>query len=514
MGLGIAAPATERLEVEGALRVGSTTNIATANIVEGTIRYDTEDGAAPTATNQKYHWGTTVQSNGTKQWSRLENAENRLLQMPYAKDTLSCATGIADPNGTAMRGQLSPVPVTQSTSNPANVYSPFATNFAGAAEGNYRVQYLYRNDELLASGLCFPATISEIAFFCLDEESLSPLVTITGEVRAGVPSAFSGLNTPSSYFGGNHSAPYMADNIRTSPILNAFSGLSTSQGWISFPFTSSITLGLNDNLIIDVVWRRNNVVGVGPKVELEDPGYTCTKWLVQPNGGAGAANRAAMDDNTLGPLPTPIVAPTSINPHSKRPVTRFTGKVAGHTTISRNANLINYEGSIMLGDGTWEAATTKRGRGTVIAQNGIYDGNILLSDHVFDRYFDGAVRPEDGQAAQGYAYVGLSKLREQLERDRHLPNMPSRSQWEATGGASLGTITTGLWQSVEDQALYISQLEQDLDALEEMTFGDVDPQEAQRLIAGIQASKRLTEAQKLHLIDALNAKVKPVPAKP
>ncbi|MBK9061073.1 MAG: hypothetical protein IPL81_14820 [Flavobacteriales bacterium] len=85
--------------------------------------------------------------------------------------------------------------------------------------------------------------------------------------------------------------------------------------------------------------------------------------------------------------------------------------------------------------------------------------------------------------------------------------MPSRTEWEAKDGASLGTVTTGLWETVEDQALYITQLEKDLRSLEEMAFGtDMSPQEAQRLITEVQSSKRLSEAQKLHLIDALNEK--------
>ncbi len=520
VGLGTAAPATERLEVQGAIRMappvtpnwGGTTNMAGANIVEGTIRYGTETGATPTNANPKYHWGTTVQPNGTKQWSRLENAEERVLTKPYLKDTLSCAAGINP--GNAMRGQLSTVPVTQTTATPCNVYSPFASNFANNVTGNYRVQYLYRSDELLATGLCFPTSITEISFFCLDQENLinpgNVVTTLEGELRAAVPNAASFLNTPSAYFGAGHTSPYMAQNVMTSTIQNSFN-ITPSPGWITFPLANTIVLNAGDNLIIDVVWSRSTRTGVGPKVELEDPGFLCTKWVFQSGGGGTQAARNLVKDNPV----TGTVAPTTINPHTKRPVTRFTGKIAGPTTISRIANLINYGGSIMIGDAAWEAASTKRGRGTVMAQNGIYDGNILLSDHVFDRYFDGAVRPEDGQATMGYAYVGLAKLRERLEQDRHLPNMPSRSEWEAKGGASLGTITTGLWQSVEDQALYITQLEQDLDALEEMTFGTaVGPEEAQRLIAGIQASKRLTEAQKLHLIDALNAKATPAPAKP
>ncbi|MEO7080286.1 MAG: hypothetical protein ABIY71_02125, partial [Flavobacteriales bacterium] len=235
VGLGTAAPATERLEVQGALRMappttpnwGGTPNMAAANIVEGTIRYGTETGAAPSATVPKYHWGTTVQSDGTKQWSRLENAENRILTKPYMKDTATCAAGVAVNGGLAMRGQLSPVPVTQTTTTPCNVYSPFATNFANNVTGHYRVQYLYRYDELLATGLCFPTSITEVSFFCLDQETLSNLplndpTTIDGEMRVAAPDAASGLTGGSAYFGGTNTPPFQANNVFTSGILSTF----------------------------------------------------------------------------------------------------------------------------------------------------------------------------------------------------------------------------------------------------------------------------------------------------
>ena len=220
-----------------------------------------------------------------------------------------------------------------------------------------------------------------------------------------------------------------------------------------------------------------------------------------------------MDDNPI--LPSGAVVSGGVNAHSKRPVTRFTGTVVTPTTVSRSANYLQYDGGLMIGSGTWLAGATFHGAGTVNAQKGIYDGGTLLSDHVFDRYFDGAPRPEEAHTSQGYAYVGLDQLRQRLEKDRHLPNMPSRTEWEAKGGASLGTITTGLWESVEDQALYITQLEKDLAALEEMAFGnDLSPQEAKRLMGEVQGSKRLSEAQKLHLIDALNEKALPGNTKP
>ncbi len=532
VGLGIVAPATERLEIDGGLRLGATApnyggtpNLAPANIVEGTIRYGTENGALSSGTNLNYHWGTTVTNTGAKQWNRLENAEERVLDKTYTKDTVSCIPG--NLNGFAQRGILTPVPNPPVAGSPANIYTPFATDFPGITNGAFRFQYLYRYDELVEAGLCFTgagAVINGIAFYCLDQENIAPnVVTMEGEIRGGgAGGALAGINGQFGYSATAPFAPFMDDFIRGKGINGSFSLVTPGPGWVTFNLSSPITLTPGQNLVVDFVFTRGGLpspsTGVGPRVEVEATSYYSTKWVYSPNATPGAAQRVILDDNGPGgvPLPSPTasVTPRTINPHKNRPVTRFIGKVVGPVQVPRVANYINYNGGIMVGDATYESGT-KRGRGTVQAQKGVFDGNVLLSDHVFDHYFDGAVRPEDDQAAQGYAYVGLSQLREQLERDRHLPNMPSRSEWEAHGGASLGTITTGLWQSVEDQALYITQLEQDLDALEEMTFGkEMDTLEAQRMIAGIQASKRLTEAQKLHLIDALHAKVKTAPAKP
>lgn len=522
VGLGTPAPATERLEVEGAIHFATNATPAAqvTTPVEGAIRYGTKDGAAPSTTNLKWHYGLLNDSlTGNRFWRRMENAENLVSNSPmtsYPKDTVQCNGSM----GNAMRGGLSATPVTQTTSAPLNYYSPFATNFTNTAAQSFRVQYLYRYDELVEAGICFPATITAFAFFCLDQETLdnpgSPdyPTWINGEIRGGASSG--ALTGASAYFGTNNTPPYMDNPVRSSPKKGDIYNLTPGPGWINFPLTTNITLAAGDNLILDIVWTRNIGTGVGPKVELEDPGYTCVKWIYATNISNEAGRNLIKDAAVQYPAnPQGIVAPTANNPHGRRPVTRFTGTVQVPDVVQRRANYIQYDGGILVGDPTWYAAEPRKGPGTVQAQKGIYDGHVLLSDHVFDRYFDGAPRPEDAVAAQGYAYVGLAQLRERLERERHLPNMPSRSQWEARGGASLGTLTTGLWRSVEDQALYITQLEKDLSSLEEMVFGpDLAPQEAQRLIAEIQASKRLTEAQKLHLIDTLNEKAQVGTPKP
>ncbi len=510
VGLGTPAPAVERLEVRGAIHLEKNTTPNVAVPAEGTIRYGTKNGLASSATNFNWHWGTDFDTLGTIRWSRLENAEN-LITPPqeYAKDTMDCTGGTGD----AFRGALSPTPVTQTSAAPCNFYSPFGTNFTPTtAEGNYRVQYLYRYEELVAAGICFSpnANITDIAFYSLDQEKLDnpgPIpTTITGEIRGGASTDASLVAL--RYYGIGNVVPFMDSGIRTIPngsVNGTFFALTVSPGWVNLNLGTPIVLAAGKDLVIDIVWSRNIATGLGPRVELEDPGFTCTKWILKTNQNGTPAARFILQDG-------PGYNGSSIGSHDRRPVTRFTGTVASPTIKRDSANYVQYDGGLMIGSPAWLAGATFHGAGTIGTERGVYDAGALLSDHVFDRYFDGAVRPEDAHAANGYAYVGLDKLRERLERDRHLPNMPSRSEWEAKGGASLGTVTTGLWETVEDQALYITQLEKDLRSLEEMAFGtDMSPQEAMRLIAEVQSSKRLSEAQKLHLIDALNEKATPKP---
>lgn len=512
VGLGTAAPATERLEVEGAIHFATNSiNTIPASPKEGTIRYGTLTGAAPSTTDHKWHWGS-LDTTGNIYWGRLENAENFITPpKPYAKDTLKCLGA----TGNTTVGQLSSPPVTNTASAPCNYYSPFATNSLPTSDQpEFRVQYLYHYQDLVDAGICFPATITAFAFFCLDQETLTnsnppftnPATSIQGEIRGGA--ATGSLTGPGAYFGDNNTSSWMDNNIRVSPAIATFNNLVPGPGWVNFPLTTPINLVAGNNLILDIIWVRSQGLGAGPRVELMTTTNNTVKWVSRTGiSGSMADARLLADNPTYGYVPTS----GNIDGHKRRPVTRFTGTIKSPGIVAASANYLQYDGGVMIGSPAWaNAATTYSGPGTVKAEKGVYDGSLLLSDHVFDRYFDGAPAPQDAQASQGYAYVGLPQLREALARDRHLPNMPSRQEWEAAGGASLGRIATGLWESLEDQSLYITQLEQDLSALEELCFGNsLQPAEAEKLIAGISASKRLSEAQKLHLVEAIHAKTQP-----
>ena len=72
----------------------------------------------------------------------------------------------------------------------------------------------------------------------------------------------------------------------------------------------------------------------------------------------------------------------------------------------------------------------------------------------------------------------------------------------------MGELQTGLWETVETQALNIVELEKDLSAMETMAFGtSASEEELLSLIDEVNASRRLSDAQKLHLTGALRQRI-------
>ncbi|MCB0785633.1 MAG: SprB repeat-containing protein [Flavobacteriales bacterium] len=68
-----------------------------------------------------------------------------------------------------------------------------------------------------------------------------------------------------------------------------------------------------------------------------------------------------------------------------------------------------------------------------------------------------------------YGLLSFDELRLHLQELRHLPGIPSAAELEEKGGVELGDMQRRLLQVVEEQALYILQLEERLRALEQRT---------------------------------------------
>jgi hypothetical protein len=67
----------------------------------------------------------------------------------------------------------------------------------------------------------------------------------------------------------------------------------------------------------------------------------------------------------------------------------------------------------------------------------------------------------------GYDLMPLSELRTFVQRNRHLPGIPSAGEVDADGGVEVGDLQRRMLETIEQQALYILQLEERLKQLEQ-----------------------------------------------
>lgn len=498
VGINLAAAPIERVELDGGVQVGYTTN----NTV-GAIRHD---GVPAILSPNRWHMGN-VDGTATG-WKRMENAETRYINQAYCPIVQQCGTT----NGVQIKGTYDGSPVASGIGGP--VHTPFPTNTNGNNQQGFRVQYIYPGPELLAAGLC-PGLITKFSFYALTTDfgtapaanPCAPFVSCP-DVKIDIRMGNSALGTFGPIVNGQLTPTAVDWDAPTEASGQLFTGAASAMliqtGWVDFTLSGAGFNWTGGNLIIDLSWQRASPEGNSPAVQLEEAlAYTATKW-VQVVTNFNTAHGNTYQDN-------PLTANASTGTTNTRPVTRFYGKVSSPTYGAvTNAAFLNYGGGLMIDHNanpvTW-ADGNYRGPGTIRASKEVYDGNTQLSDHVFDRYFDGDVAPQDVEQAEGYTYIGLRDLKGYLQKERHLPNMPSREEWDLHGSPSLGQLQTGLWESVETQALYITQLEKDLSALESLSFGKLsDPDEIERLISDVKNSRRLTEAQKLHVTNALQAR--------
>ncbi len=64
---------------------------------------------------------------------------------------------------------------------------------------------------------------------------------------------------------------------------------------------------------------------------------------------------------------------------------------------------------------------------------------------------------------QGYHLMPLEELRSFLDTNRHLPGIPSAKDVDAKGGVEVGGLQRRMLQTLEEQALYILQLKEELE---------------------------------------------------
>lgn len=156
------------------------------------------------------------------------------------------------------------------------------------------------------------------------------------------------------------------------------------------------------------------------------------------------------------------------------PRVAFLAKYTGGGAAFNVGSYMYANEALMVGDAAWAASGAfapppstlrHRGPGTLSAQKSVWSGGTLLTDYVFDLYYDGVAKPEDAKGAGMYSRVPLRDLPNYVEQNHRLPNVEGRTAWNTQGSFSLDQITNQLWVAVEDQALYIQELNQRMDAL-------------------------------------------------
>ncbi len=154
------------------------------------------------------------------------------------------------------------------------------------------------------------------------------------------------------------------------------------------------------------------------------------------------------------------IATTS--PYAKLSIEHTAGSVPFAIGSSTASTLrVDAAGSLIVGAPTGGG----KGYGTINA-GAVYDDNTLLTDYVFDKYYDGTVLPEDEELHGDYTMLTLTEMEDFVQTNRHLPTITGRDEWVALGGISLGRLATQLWETAETNSLYILELNKKISDLE------------------------------------------------
>lgn len=148
---------------------------------------------------------------------------------------------------------------------------------------------------------------------------------------------------------------------------------------------------------------------------------------------------------------------SGVNTISERMRVASNGNIGIGTTDPGTAKLSVQGGGIVVGSPTGG----DKGTGTINA-TAVYDDNVLLTDYVFDKYFDGTVRVSDVPLHADYSMLSLDQMADYISANRHLPTIPGRDEWERNGKFSLGVLANHLWETAETQALYVVELNNDI----------------------------------------------------
>ncbi|MBK9061075.1 MAG: hypothetical protein IPL81_14830 [Flavobacteriales bacterium] len=502
----------ELVEVEGGIKLTGGSNVDN----EGTIKFTPAVGKVP----GKFE-GYVVNAGGTavNGWKQIDNnfGERKIQDSPIA------GTGCQDPTTvTFTAAAVTAVPRPWPIPGPAG---PFATlngvqsPYWGLWEDSHR-QWLFRQADIAVTGICpGPANpIRAIAFnvaavggggmrLHFMRFSLKNTAAVTAAnfdmallTTYAMPSPPNIVGPPPSY---------------TMPAHNT--GYTVNVGWNVHPYDQGGPgfFWAGSNLLVDASvdnqdWggmREGSVFGYNSGYQsmvsvycdacggtgghfaclwtapLAGPVFwfpptTPANGLVGPNSNIEGWGWTGGWNLTGGTLPELCDGGTetwnpvgSFNQSNLLPRVAFLCEYTGGGAAYNVGNYMVAQTGVMIGDAVWAAsgaypANRFRGPGTISAQKSVWSGNSLLSDYVFDLYYDGNAKPEDAKGAGQYVRTPLKDLPNYVERERHLPTVDGRDTWNKTGTFSVDKLGNQLWVTVEDQSLYIQELNARMDALQ------------------------------------------------
>lgn len=493
----------EKLQIDGAIKLSGTSATNDAGVIAwnaGIARHVGNVDGTPTG------------------WKKLENPYDEIFNAAYTQTgAVTCGAGSSD---------IGPNLITTST----NSVTPF---LAGTQRS--RAQYLFRRNEL-DLGIAQLTDPTATSGLCPNEPINSIAVNITGWA-GGAGNFISLLRVTIKHTSFNAMGNSFDDVIDPAAQCACWapSGcqagapnnwpLPATTGWQTFNFTNPFIWNGTDNIIIDICYTRSTGAGAAIVTATNNLPFNATlhKWGAASSGSCGAPKAVVCGAPVVTSPAFPIsgcgmIAAScgSANAVNTRPVFRFNGTVASAPPATvGSGDYVQYSGGISVEETPgWSNVTIPlprfEGPGTVKAENGVYSGTTQLNDHVFDLYFDGRVASDEVDAFGNRRHLDVDEMVNYVEYNRHLPTMKGRKDWHRQGGFALDDLTNQIWMTAETQALYLVELNDQVDVLEMLaTERALSNEEFDRLVIGIQGMKDITDGKKEQLIQLCKERVSP-----
>lgn len=394
-------------------------------------------------------------------WIRLENDNTYVEDGSYT--SLVCGTILTTSAGV----------VTGVSTNEHD--TPFGTFYQ-----DKRGQYLYKGSDIVAGGLC-AGYITQIGFQVPTLGSPATLNSLQVRMKMTTTSSLTGLSWETgmtTYFG--------PGALTLGPGPNYISLTSGA-------YPSGFYWDGYSNILVEICYDNasnssNSIVDVQGSLA-----YNATRSAAM-NFAAGCGIATAT---------------TLVN---RRPVIFFTGNANG--PVTGISDYLQFSDPIVIGSPVMPAPYVHHGPGTITAE-AIYDENIMISDYIFDHYFDGKVQASDLEKHAEYTFRSLDEMEAFMRENRHLPTIKGRAAWE-NKRFSTGELATQLWVTYETHALYLKELHERTSAAEQILYGPGElMMEAYRTeIERTRADVSLSAAEKDSKIALLNQRLEEIDHEP